>query len=188
MWMARFVRFCLGIAWLGVTVVGVVALVNGAWLSLVAAVAVWWVVGTGFSLVERGVDHGEVVSTQQLLDDVSLAVAVGDWGAAEAQSTQAVDRLERAARRSTADTMSGPLAVALVNHAVVQGANDHLRAARASIDRAQTLLRRVDAPDHAVSAIRAEADEIWRRLHAPDAHPGVLSDYCRDKAASLNVA
>jgi len=68
------------------------------------------------------------------------------------------------------------------------GLLDHLRAARASIDRAQTLLRRVDAPDHAVSAIRAEADEIWRRLHAPDAHPGVLSDYCRDKAASLNVA
>jgi hypothetical protein len=163
----KAIRFLVGLVWVGIFFWGVVSLFQGQWLALVIAVVLWIIVAFVFMSLHNSLQRLEISHVSELAQAIGFQTAVGDWAGALSHSQRTVQILGSSSRRDNSANMAGPLALAMLNHGLLLGANGRVAEAMSAIERAAPALRTAAganphfgvAADVAVDVVDALADE-----------------------------
>lgn len=136
----KFWRHVVGFAWVAVFIWGVISLFQANWPAFGVAVVVWFLIGPVFLRIHRALENAELGSVEVYASRIADAVELEEWSVALSLSEQSVQTLASAANRDRTAAggngarMQGPLALMMVGHAVLLGANGRLDDARAASD------------------------------------------------------
>ncbi len=180
----RIIRFICALVGIGLFVFGVAALVGGDWAKVGMTAGAYVVLSFVWYSAHSAIERLEIADARDRTQVVSTMIEANDWHGALVASTKSVQQLRKSASNGAGQNMSGPLAVTLVGHALLLGANGDLDGAQAALGRAVPTLHKHTASGNAAAMmsieIANEAEEDLRR-----ARGAAGAQLCRQRAREM---